>query len=124
MTDKITAIAQKLFDALETGDVATLKSLYAPQAVIWVNTAQREIAARDVAAFMPLMVRKMPDRCYSNRRITAFEGGFIHRHRLTGTRKDGARVAAECCAIVHIADGKVTRIDEYVDGRQLDALNG
>lgn len=124
MSDDLAEIARQLFDALESADVAALKELYAPDAVLWTNTAQRELDAREIAAFLPAMARKMPDRRYVDRCITPFAGGFVHRHRLTGTRKDGARVAAACCAIVSVEDGKVTRIEEYLDGRQQEALAG
>lgn len=122
MTDSTPDIAKRLFDALETGDVPALKELYAKDAVLWTNTAQRELKAREIASFVPLMIKKMPDRRYTNRRVTPFEGGFVHRHRLTGTNRDGARVAAECCAIVTIEDGKVTRVEEFLDSRQQEAL--
>lgn len=122
MSDDLTAIATRLFDALESGDVAALKELYAKDAVLWTNTTQRELPAREVAAFVPLFVRRMPDRKYANRRVIPFAGGFIHRHRLTGANRDGARVAAECCAIVTVVDGKVTRVEEYLDSRQQEAL--
>lgn len=122
MPQSIEAIAKALFDALECGDTAVLNDLYADDAVLWTNTAQRTLKARDVAGFVRGMVKRMPDRRYVDRRVTPFEGGFVHRHRLTGTRKDGGLVAAECCAIVSIADGKVTRVDEYLDSRQQDAL--
>lgn len=124
MSDDLAEIARQLFDALESADVATLKQLYAPDAVLWTNTAQRELAAREVAAFLPAMARKMPHRRYVDRRITPFAGGFVHRHRLTGIRKDGAQVAAACCAIVFVENGKVTRIEEYLDSRQQEALAG
>ncbi|MGV3478414.1 MAG: nuclear transport factor 2 family protein [Sphingobium sp.] len=124
MTTDLTTLAARLFDALETGDTATHKSLYAPDATLWSNTTQRSIDAREVAAFLPLFVKRMPDRTYADRRITLFDGGFIHRHRLTGTRRDGARVAVECCAMVFVTDGAVTRIEEYLDARQLEAVMG
>jgi len=79
---------------------------------------QREISLHELASYLPAMLRRMTGRTYTNRRVIPFEGSFVHRHRLTGTRRDGARVAAECCAIVSVADGTVKRIDEYLDARQ------
>lgn len=117
-------LARKLFDALETADVETLKSLYAPGATLWTNVSQRRLPAEAVASFLPRIAKKMPDRTYADRRVSLFPGGFVHRHRLTGTRADGARVAAECCAIVLVEGGRVASIEEYVDSRQLEALSG
>lgn len=120
--DDMRSLALKLFDALEAGDAAGAKALYAPGAVLWNNLTLRDAQAADVAAFLPVLARRMPDRRYANRRVTPFAGGFVHRHRLTGTRGDGAQVAAECCAVVFVEHGLVTRIEEYLDSRQLDAV--
>lgn len=115
-------LARRLFDAIETGDAATVKALYAPGATLWTNVTQRDAAAAEVAAFLPVLAKRMPDRRYANRRVSVFDGGFVQRHRLTGTRGDGARVAVECCVVVTVADGLVTRIEEYLDSRQLQAV--
>lgn len=120
--DEMRDLARRLFDALETGDVAAAKALYAPGAALWTNVTQRDANAADVAAFLPVFVKRMPDRRYADRRVIPFEGGFVHRHRLTGTRADGARVAAECCVLVTVVEGQVTRMEELLDSRQLDAV--
>ncbi|MCC7257297.1 MAG: DUF4440 domain-containing protein, partial [Gammaproteobacteria bacterium] len=36
--DDITALARRFFDAIEQGDIATVRAIYAPDAVIWHNT--------------------------------------------------------------------------------------
>ena len=123
-SDDMDRLAKRFFDALEATDIDALKALYAKDAVLWTNVAQREVAAHDVIPFLPIMARKMPDRRYADRSVTAFPGGFVHRHRLTGTRRDGARVSARCCAIVFVNEGQVVRVEEYVDSRQLDAVMG
>lgn len=123
MTDEaMLDLAKRLFDAIEAGDGNAVKALYAPGATLWTNVNQRQMRAADVASFLPALAKRMPDRRYADRVVTPFAGGFIHRHRLTGTRGDGARVAVECCVIVSVEDGLATRIEEYLDGRQLEAV--
>jgi ketosteroid isomerase-like protein len=122
MSEPMLDLARRLFDALEAGDAAAAKALYAPGATLWNNVSQRDARAADVAAFLPVLAKRMPDRRYADRRVIPFEGGFCHRHRLTGTRRDGARVAAECCVLVSVEDGLITRMEEYLDSRQLDAV--
>lgn len=122
MTVEMEQLARALFDALESGDAKAARALYAPGAKLWTNIGQRDMAAGDVAAILPGLVKRMPDRRYADRRIICFPGGFVHRHRLTGTRGDGARVAAECCVLVFVEDGLVTRMEDYGDSRQLDAV--
>lgn len=123
MSKAMEALAKRLFDALETADVATLKELYADDAVLWTNTLQRPMSAADMSAFLPRMAKRFAARRYENRRLHVFPGGFAHRHRLTCVRMDGAHTAAEICALVYVEDGKVVRIEEYLDAQQLAAIS-
>lgn len=117
-------LAKRFIDAIEAADIPALKDLYAKDAVLWSSATGMTTRASDIVAFLPAMAKRVPDRRYENRRVRAFEGGFVHQHRLTGTARDGGRAALEACAVVHVTDGKVTRVEEYCDGRQLAALFG
>lgn len=126
MTDKnsqqMKEIAQALFDAIECGDTDTLLALYADKAVLWTSAAAKTVDARAVAVMLPQLIRKGPQRRYVNRSVDPLPSGFVHRHRIISTLPNGAQAAVECCAIVTLHDGKVCRIDEYLDGRQLAAV--
>lgn len=123
-SDELEKLAARFFDALEQADVETLRALYAEGATLWTCTGQRQVDANQVAGFLPILAKKMPDRRYAARRVIAFDGGFVQRHRLCGTRRDGATVAAECCALVFVENGKIIRVEEYLDSRQLQAMTG
>lgn len=122
MGTDVEALAARFFDALQAADVEALKALYAPDATMWMNTTGRTRPAREVLPFLPGMARRMPDRAYVDRRLTLTPDGFVQRYRLTGTRKDGARVAVDCCVICQVAEGRIARLEEYCDSRQLNAL--
>ena len=117
-------LAQRFFDALQAADVGTVQSLYSEGATLWTCITQRDVKAREVATYLPYLAKKMPDRRYEDRRVTQFKGGFMQRHRLCGTRRDGARVAAQCCVMVFVENGKIYRVEEYLDSRQFDAVMG
>lgn len=118
------ALAKRLFDAIEAADVAALEDIFAPGATIRVNVNGRTIDARALARALPAMKRRMPDRRYADRRYLDCAEGFVHLHRITGTRRDGATVAMAVCAIVAVAEGRIAAIEEYCDGRQLEAVFG
>jgi ketosteroid isomerase-like protein len=48
-----------------------------------------------------------------------FDGGFTHQHELQGVRRDGVRVHLAACIVCQVADGKITRLDEYFDSAQV-----
>jgi ketosteroid isomerase-like protein len=118
-SDAMRELAKKLVDAIEAGDAETVKSLYAPDAVFWMNTTGRTMPARDVAAALPYLNKKVAARRYVDRQIDVFPDGFVHRHKMTGVRRDGATVAVEACVICRVIDGKVVHLDEYCDSIQL-----
>jgi hypothetical protein len=50
-------------------------------------------------------------------------GGWFQRIVLRGTvRASGRELAAHNCAVIHLSDGRITRIDEYVDPTMLAQL--
>lgn len=118
------ALAARFLDALEAAEVTALEGLYAPDAVMWMNTTGRTRRARDILPFLPGMLRRMPDRRYADRRITPTAEGFIARYRLTGSRKDGARVCMDACIAAEVRDGVIVRVEEYADSAQMAALLG
>lgn len=115
-------IATLLFDAIENADPEALNKLYTETAVLWTNMSQRTTKARQVAALLPMMAKGLPARRYTNRRMQTCDGGFIHRHTIESVHPDGSIASVECCAIVLVEAGKVSRIDEYLDSRQLKAV--
>jgi ketosteroid isomerase-like protein len=44
-----------------------------------------------------------------------FPGGFVQRHVLHGKLASGELVAAPVCLVVHVADGRIERLYEYLD---------
>lgn len=111
----IRALAQGFFDAIERGDIETVRDSYADDAVIWHNFDDAEQSKADNLETLKGMVGRLSDRHYDNRRVEVFDGGFVQQHVLRGTRKDGARLAMPGALIVQVRDGKISRIDEYLD---------
>ncbi|HWV26572.1 MAG TPA: hypothetical protein VNZ66_05060 [Aeromicrobium sp.] len=64
------------------------------------------------------------DRRYTDRRIHTFPGGAVQQHVLRGTRRStGEEVALHACVVISVGDdGRITRLDEYIDSAQAAAL--
>ena len=114
--DDIGAMAQRFFDAIEAGDIETMRESFTPDAEIWHNTDELIVTRDDTAQTLTGMVARIKDRKYADRRLTTFPGGFVQQHVLKGRRvHDEGEVRLPCAIICKVADGKITRLDEYFD---------
>jgi ketosteroid isomerase-like protein len=111
----VRAFAKRFFDAIEQGDVATVADSYTPDVGIWHNFDDKVQTREENVATLTGMVARISDRSYADRRLEVFDGGFVQQHVLWGTRKDGSRVSLPACLICRMRDGKIARIDEYID---------
>jgi ketosteroid isomerase-like protein len=110
------ALAQRFFDAVEAGDIETAGSYYAPGVVIWHNFDNVEQTKEQNLAILAAIPRRLGDRVYADRRVEVFAGGFVQQHVLHATRMfDGARLAMPAVIICRVKDGKIVRLDEYLD---------
>ncbi|WP_144097916.1 nuclear transport factor 2 family protein [Croceicoccus sediminis] len=113
-------LARRFFDCIEQGDIEGFAACYAPDVEIWHNTdgETQNLEANRVG--ITGMVSRIADRVYDDRRVEVFPGGFVQQHVLRGTRvHDGARLNMPACVVCAVADGRITRVDEYFDSAQL-----
>ena len=114
--DDIRAMAQRFFDAIEHGDIAAMQASFAPGAQIWHNTDELIVTPEQTAQTLTGMVTRIKDHKYANRRLATFPGGFVQQHVLEGVRvHDNGPVRLPCAIVCQVADGKITRLDEYFD---------
>ena len=118
MTDEheIEALAKRFFDAIEQGDIETMRGSFTPDAEIWHNTDEAIVTRDQTATTLAGMVERITDREYADRRLTVFPGGFVQQHVLKGVRvHDGVEVRLPCAIVCTVESGKITRLDEYFD---------
>ena len=60
-------------------------------------------------------------RTYDDRTINTFDGGFVIQYTLHGVQHSGHRGALWICIVGLCRDGKITRIDEYMDSGKFAA---
>ena len=114
--DDIRAMAQRFFDAIEAGDIETMRGSFTPDAEIWHNTDELIVTRDQTAQTLTGMVARIKDREYADRQLTTFPGGFVQQHVLKGRRvHDDGEVRLPCAIICKVTDGKITRLDEYFD---------
>ncbi|CAG0940333.1 limonene-1,2-epoxide hydrolase [Gammaproteobacteria bacterium] len=113
--DDITALARRFFDAIEQGDIATVRAIYAPDAVIWHNTDELDSTPAENAEVLQGFIDRIRERRYENRRVDVFPGGFVQQHLLTGLHRNGQRLRLVACIVCRVSNGRITRLDEYFD---------
>ena len=121
---EIQALAKRFFDAVEAGDIETVHGCYAPDARIWHNTDGAEQSRDDNARTLRGFARLISNRVYAERRLHVFDGGFVQQHEVHGVRQDGVAVRLTACIVCAVADGRITRLDEYFDSAQVAQFTG
>jgi len=122
MTD-LSDIADRMFAAIEDGEVATLAALWSDDVTVWRQgggpVRDKPRALKVIAWF----VDSTTDRRYEVLDRQVFNGGFVQQHTVHATDATGAPLSFRACLIVKVnPDGLITRIDEYLDPADLAPL--
>ena len=122
-TDDVTRTAEVFFGAMEKGDMATVNSLFAPDAVVWHSGDRRDLVRTEALAVISWFIDTTISRRYEILDRRMFEGGFAQQHILHATGSNGAAIAPRVCIIVVVnADGLIGRIDEYLETKDIAPL--
>lgn len=117
-------VARALTRALESGDAAAVADLYADDISVFRNFDARTLPKAKVLKVIDFLTRSVVGLRYEDVRITPTERGFVQQHVFRGTSASGEPVAAHVCLLAEVRDGRITRIDEYLDSAQMAPLMG
>jgi len=117
-------LCTRFLDAVERRDVDAVADLYAPGLTFWVNLTGAETGREANLETLREGYTKQRRRTYDDRTIDVFEGGFVIRYTLHGVQHDGHRGALWICIVGLCRDGRITRIDEYMDSGKFAAWAG
>lgn len=116
------AFAKAFFDAIEAGDIDTVRASYAPNVAIWHNTDELENTRDENLVVLSGLVKRTRSRHYEKRRVQVFPGGFVQQHELRIVRPDDVELTLPACIICRVDDGKIVRLDEYFDSARVEQL--
>ncbi len=124
-------LAERLFAAIEAGDIEAVRALYAPDAVVWHNYTGSpasshaldgvEQTVEENLRTLTWVVRNLRGIRYEVRHRVATDDGFVQQHVLRA-HGPGGEVRLPACLVVRLAGGRIARIDEYLDSAHLEAL--
>jgi len=120
-------IAARFFDAIEAGDIETVRNIYHPDVVIWHNydgVDRKETGdSRDynlkILAGLP---KRIAGAHYDVWYRESTDTGFVQQHVLRGTMPNGEPIEIPACIICRVEKGRITRLDEYFDPAIRDRL--
>jgi len=115
-------IAERLIDAIQRGDVDAVREVYAPDCVIWHNNDGLEQSVDDNLTILGWVVQNIRELRYEEIRRQRTDTGFVEQHVLRGIAPNGQTLNIPACLVCTVKDGRITRLDEYLDAAHLVPL--
>jgi len=115
-------ICERLFAAVQAGDTETVRELYAPNAVIWHNDDMASQGPEENLRVLRWVARNVKGLRYEDIRRQETPTGFVQQHVLRGIAPNGAPLEIPACIVCVVENGRITRLDEYLDSAQTAPL--
>jgi len=120
--ETIADVADRLFGAIQNGDIAAVEQLWAPDVVVW-KVADRERDKPRALRVIDWFVGATTERRYEILERRFFDGGFVQQHTLHARGHTGGLISMRVCIVIKVgADGLISRIDEYFDPAEIAPL--
>lgn len=114
-------LADRIFSAIESGDRDAVAGLWHDDIEVWHNFDRVTQTKDQNLATLEWMCARTERLDYADVRRVPTEDGFVQQHVLRLTFADGRTAEIPACVVVGVRDGRVIRIDEYLDSAQADA---
>jgi ketosteroid isomerase-like protein len=108
-------VAEALFRAVEAGDVDAVRNLYHPDVRVWHNSDDHGQTRDENLRTLAWLVDHVADRRYEVLRRVPIDGGFLQQHVLHGRLPDGSALRLHAAFVGLVQDGRIVRIEEYLD---------
>ncbi len=108
-------LVARLMTAIEDGDLAGVRSVYAPDVVVWAGFDDRERNIDSSLAVLEWLLRVTTQRRYEIVRRIEIDAGVLQQHVLHATTRAGKTFSMPACLVIRIDGNHITRVDEYLD---------
>ncbi len=122
-TEKL-QIAEAYIAASRTNDPVALAAVCSADSITWHNFDEVEVGPAQSAKALGWIHRTVPDITWTTLALTATSDGFVWQSVLGGTAPGGPLHCHSCIVATLNDDGKISRIDEYLDTAQTKPLRG
>jgi ketosteroid isomerase-like protein len=117
-------VGDALFLAIARGDVDAVDALYHDDALVFMNTSGATLTKRKMLGVIRFLATSVTELRYEDVRRQPTPTGFVQQHVLACRAPGGEEVRAHACLVAVVDDGRIRRLDEYLDGAAIAALSG
>jgi ketosteroid isomerase-like protein len=114
-------VGDRLLAAIATGTPEAVREVYAPDVAVWHNFDDRDQTIDENMATLVDLQSRATGLQYTEIRRFPSPGGFVQQHVLVGDAK-GGRLHMPAIIRFWVEDGRITRLEEYLDTRQAMVL--
>jgi ketosteroid isomerase-like protein len=108
-------ILDRFFGSMQPCDTATLCDCLTEDAIVWHSFDRVMMRPDDVVKSWEGMANSFTERGVTDVRRQQTATGYVQQHLFVVRGKDGVRKAWPVCIVVQIRDGRIARLDEYID---------
>jgi ketosteroid isomerase-like protein len=121
--DAIADVADRLFDAIERADTATIEGLWDGDVLVWHSGDGEDNDRSRALRVIYWFIKRTTDRRYEILDRQLFDDGFVQQHILHANGRNGASISLRVCIVIKLgANGLISRIDEYFDPAEIAPL--
>jgi ketosteroid isomerase-like protein len=113
------ALANRFFNAIERADFDAVKQIYSPDVEYWVNVRDESRGLDAVLELVKQFSLKVKNMHYDIESREFFPGGFVQRCRVTGELSSGEGLSVPVCLVIHIEEGRISKLYEYLDAASI-----
>lgn len=117
-------VAHRLIAAITGGNVAAVDALYHDDAVVFQNTSGQTLSKRKMLGVIRFLATGVSELRYEDIRVQPTPTGFVQQHVLCCRSAAGVDVRAHACLVATVEDGRIRRLDEYLDAAAIAPLTG
>ncbi|SON62784.1 hypothetical protein MSIMFI_04313 [Mycobacterium simulans] len=124
----IVEVANRLFTAIENGDLAAVDRLWNDNIAVWRVGTRRDNDKARALRVIDWFISATTERRYEVLDRQIFDSGeastgFVQQHVLHATGQDAQSIALRVCILIKLDEnGLINRIDEYFDPAGLAPL--
>jgi uncharacterized protein len=116
-------LADRLTRAYEQNDTDAIAGRYAPDARIWHNIDGVEQTVEEQLGATRWLNEQLNNLTYEIISRHSFDGGYVQEYVVHGTVANGGEAfRMPLCMTVTVRDGRIARLDEYLDSAHLKPL--
>ncbi|MEZ5552931.1 MAG: nuclear transport factor 2 family protein [Pseudomonadales bacterium] len=123
MNESALTVAGRLFACIEAGNPAGVDALYATDVEVWHNFSNSVQSKSENLRTLEGLISSVAAIEYEvKERVALDDNRILQRHDLHCTTAGGERHTIPACIFITVKNGRIVRIDEYLDSVQANVL--